>query len=108
MPDTTDPAASALQPIRDRAGIVAKLGPPRPGDDLAGAAHRSAADVPRLLKAAEAALKRHRPVIRKQGHPAMCEWDNRRWPCPEVADIAAALTENDSAPAGAVKEDGGP
>lgn len=46
----------------------------------------------RAVAALEAALKRHRPVIRKQGHPAMCEWDNRRWPCPEVADITSTLT----------------
>jgi hypothetical protein len=48
---------AALQAIRGRAGIVAKLGPPRPGGDLINAAHRSAADVPRLLKAVEDALK---------------------------------------------------
>lgn len=92
---TTDPSA-AIQSIRDRAGIVAKLGPPRPGGDLINAAHRSAADVPALLKAVEAALKRHVEAVIEDmpeprfrycstcsGHPA--------WPCPEVADITAAL-----------------
>lgn len=51
-----DPSA-ALEAIRDRAGVVAKLGPPRPGGDLINAAHRSAADVPRLLAAVEAVLE---------------------------------------------------
>lgn len=48
---------AALQAIRDRAGVVAKLGPPRPGGDLINAAHRSAADVPRLVAALEAVLR---------------------------------------------------
>ena len=56
MPDPADPSAT-LEAIRDRAGVVAKLGPPRPGGDLINAAHRSAADVPRLLAAVEAVLK---------------------------------------------------
>ena len=55
---TPDPGPSAtLEAIRDRAGVVAKLGPPRPGGDLINAAHRSAADVPSLVAALEAALK---------------------------------------------------
>ena len=90
---TTDPA-SALQAIRDRAGIVAKLGPPRPGGDLINAAHRSAADVPRLLAAVEAALELHQGVTDgdyPESRP-LCvecgEWS----PCTTVAAITAALT----------------
>lgn len=65
----SDPSAT-LQAIKDRAGVVAKLGPPRPGGDLINAAHRSAADVPRLVAALEAVLKLHR----KQDKPVR-SWD---------------------------------
>ena len=87
----TGPAASALEEIRERWSKVAYVGlkpevVPEPGYQPPWLP-----DVDHLLKAVDAALSRHRPVIRKQGHPAMCEWDNRRWPCPEVADITAAL-----------------
>lgn len=63
---TPDPGPSAtLEAIRDRAGVVAKLGPPRPGGDLINAAHRSAADVPRLLAAVDAALDQADDLTRK-------------------------------------------
>jgi predicted RNA-binding Zn ribbon-like protein len=51
-----DDLASTLAGIRDRAGVFAKVGPPRPSAS-ANAAFASAADVPPLLAAIEAALK---------------------------------------------------
>jgi len=48
--------------------------------------------MPRLLAAVEAALKPHHPTIRRQGWPPTCNYDNRRWPCPEVKAITTALT----------------
>ena len=74
-----DPSAT-LEAIRDRAGVVAKLGPPRPGGDLINAAHRSAADVPRLLAALEAVLK------------LADDWMNTPWP-EDGGDRAGVATE---------------
>ena len=74
-PDS-DPSAT-LEAIRDRAGVVAKLGPPRPGGDLINAAHRSAADVPRLLAAVEAVLGLHQPTpiygMADDGKKSLCD-----------------------------------
>ncbi len=49
-----------------------------------------------LLAAVEAALKRHAPITRREGWNPTCSYDNHRWPCPEVADITAALTEGEA------------
>jgi hypothetical protein len=87
MPDT-DRAATALAGIRERADKRLLGGASDAG--IIGAIE-SAADVPRLLAAIEAALKRHQPHVRRQNWPPVCSYDNRRWPCPEVRDITAAL-----------------
>ncbi len=50
---------------------------------------RSAADVPRLLAAVEAARSHHRPT--HHGVP-WCSECGVRYPCPESRDITAALT----------------
>ena len=59
-----DPTA-ILAAIRDRAGVFAKLGPPRPalgfGSEVYNAAIASAEDAPSLLAAIEAVLKLHQP-----------------------------------------------
>ena len=64
---------------------------PRPHRAVTG----RAANGPALrlsLAAVEAALKLHKPHVRRQNWPPVCSYDNRRWPCPEIAAIAAALT----------------
>ena len=48
-------------------------------------------DAERLLKAVEAVLELHQPHTRRQNWPPVCSYDNRRWPCPEVAAITTAL-----------------
>src|SRR5689334_22335412 len=99
------PFNAALQAIRDRAGAVAKLGPPRPGGDLINAAHRSAADVPRLLAAVEAVLELHKPEHADGRNADGDEFDSYEcmacdtggvrdnWPCDTYRAIAAALAE---------------
>jgi hypothetical protein len=52
----------------------------------------SANDVPRLLKAVEAALKSHQRIDR--GGPDLrpvCSCSRVLWPCPEIADITSSL-----------------
>jgi hypothetical protein len=44
-----------------------------------------------LVAAVEAALNLHQPHVRRQNWPPVCSYDNRRWPCPEVAAITTAL-----------------
>jgi|GEM_PF-6905502 len=87
-----DPVASTLAEIRERyewgADRYVTLGEVR----------NSAADVPRLLAAVEAALKVHQPVDRGTG--AQCKGcathvTFTRWPCPTVRAIAAALAGED-------------
>ena len=71
-----------------------------PADILAGIRDRNidawaeggTSDIPLLLTAVELALKRHKPITRRPGWNLTCSYDNRRWPCPEVQDITAALT----------------
>lgn len=59
-PDDADLSAT-LAPIKERAGVLAKLGPPRPaqgfGSETCNAAIASAGDVPGLVAFAEAVLK---------------------------------------------------
>jgi hypothetical protein len=71
MPDTTpsSPASAALDEIKDRAAVFAKLGPPRSahpargiGAESVNAGYASAADVPRLVAAIEAVLEGHEPM----------------------------------------------
>lgn len=93
MPDTDPVAAAFLAEIRERDGQVwyyrDRLG-------ASGAIEAAKDDVPRLLKAVEAALTFHVEAVIEDmpeprfrycktcsGHPA--------WPCPEVAAIIAEL-----------------
>ena len=83
-----DDLSSLLSEIRERAH---ELTIDLPQEEHCGAVPCTGHDALRLLAAVEAALKLHKPHVRRQNWPPVCSYDNRRWPCPEVAAITAAL-----------------
>ena len=98
-----DRVASTLAEIRERAANADQAY--RFGGNFSEAAARSQADVPRLLKAAEAVLKRHRKSMsaslgehRGRHYCAACTSavddfvDYVDWPCEEYRAITTALT----------------
>jgi hypothetical protein len=96
----SDPS-SILSPIRERAQNVRTA--PALSKARDWACINSAADVPRLLAAVEAALDLHQPVDRGTG--AQCKGcathvTFTRWPCPTVAAITAALTGKETGDGG--------
>ena len=87
-----DPLSAALAKIREhrRVAVEEPGGADPNGPLLQGFALADlvVSDVPRLLAAVDATLRHHRPI------PSVryCETCAKPWPCPEVADILAALT----------------
>jgi hypothetical protein len=65
------------------------------GAECARLSDAADADIPCLLKAVEAALELHVPIVRRERWPPTCKYDNHRWPCPEVEAITAALAGRD-------------
>lgn len=115
MPDTTDPAVSALDGIRERADAVSKAVAQLADAAIdAGAAQvpevaarpailarlASSFDVPCLLKAVGAALAFHEEFDGTCGSCLDVYGDRIDWPCEEYRAITAALAGKEADDAG--------